>query len=53
MDPILEYNGFTLPTIVKLVATVVLLLMSGMMSSSEVAFFSLSHNDIRDIKHRK
>lgn len=53
MDPILEYNGFTLPTIVKLIATVVLLLMSGMMSASEVAFFSLTHNDIREIKHRK
>lgn len=53
MEPILVYNGFTLPTVVKLVATLILLLMSGMMSASEVAFFSLSHNDIREIKNRK
>ena len=53
MEPILEYNGFSLPTIIKLVGAIGLLLMSGMMSASEVAFFSLSHNDIREIKQRK
>ena len=53
MESILTYNGFTLQTAFKLVAALVLLLLSGMMSASEVAFFSLSHNDIRDIKQRK
>ena len=53
MEPILEYNGFSLPTIIKLVGAIGLLLISGMMSASEVAFFSLSHNDIREIKQRK
>ena len=53
MESILIYNGFTLSTVIKLIAAVVLLLLSGMMSASEVAFFSLSHNDIRDIKQRK
>ena len=41
MGSILEYNGFAPDTVVKLIATVVLLLISGMMSASEVAFFSL------------
>lgn len=53
MESILEYNGFTTATAFKLIAAIVLLLISGMMSASEVAFFSLSHNDIRDIKQRK
>ncbi len=53
MEPILEYNGFSLPIVVKMVGATLLLLLSGMMSASEVAFFSLSHNDIREIKQRK
>ena len=39
-------------TILLIVITVLLLMMSGMMSSSEVAFFSLSPADLRDIKSR-
>ena len=53
MESILEYNGFSLPTIIKLVVAICLLLVSGMMSASEVAFFSLTHSDIREIKQRK
>ncbi len=53
MDSILEYNGFDTTAIIKLVATIGLLLVSGMMSASEAAFFSLSHNDIRELKQRK
>ena len=33
--------------------TLVLLAVSAMVSASEVAFFSLSHNDIREIKQRR
>ena len=53
MESILIYNGFTLSTVIKLIIAIGLLLLSGMMSASEVAFFSLSHSDIRDIKQRK
>ena len=53
MESILAYNGFATATAIKLIAAILLLLISGMMSASEVAFFSLSHNDIRDIKQRK
>lgn len=53
MESILAYNGFATATAIKLIAAILLLLISGMMSASEVAFFSLSHNDIREIKQRK
>lgn len=49
----MEYNGFTVAVALKIVGAILLLLLSGMMSASEVAFFSLSHNDLRDIKQRK
>lgn len=39
--------------VVALVVTVVLLLLSGYMSSSEVAFFSLSPQDIDEVKEEK
>lgn len=53
MDTIVEYNGITTSVIVQLVVTVVLLMVSAMVSASEVAFFSLSNNDIREIKERR
>ena len=53
MESIFEYNGFTIAAVLKLIGAVILLLVSGMMSASEVAFFSLSHTDIREIKQRK
>ncbi|MBO5875909.1 MAG: gliding motility-associated protein GldE [Alistipes sp.] len=53
MESIVEYNGFTVAVALKIVGAILLLLLSGMMSASEVAFFSLSHNDLRDIKQRK
>lgn len=49
----MEYNGFTVAVALKIVGAILLLLLSGMMSASEVAFFSLSHNDLREIKQRK
>lgn len=47
-----EFLGFTPETILLIVVTVLLLAVSGMMSSSEVALFSLSPADLRDIKAR-
>lgn len=38
---------------VKIAVTVVLLIVSAMVSAAEVAFFSLSHNDIRELKESK
>ena len=53
MDAIVVYNGFTTAAIAKTVVTVVLLFVSAMVSASEVAFFSLSHNDIRELKESR
>ena len=47
-----EFLGCTPETILLIVVTVLLLAVSGMMSSSEVALFSLSPADLRDIKAR-
>ena len=47
-----EFLGFTPETILLIAVTVLLLALSGMMSSSEVALFSLSPADLRDIKAR-
>ena len=44
------YLGFTPVVAFKMAAEVLLLMMSAMMSSSEVAFFSLSPADIRGLK---
>ena len=53
MDPILFYNGISSAVVIKLTATFILLLVSAMVSASEVAFFSLSHNDLRELKESK
>lgn len=53
METIVLYNGIDGATIIKIVVTVVLLFISAMVSASEVAFFSLSHNDIREIRESK
>ena len=53
MDAIILYNGISYVVVVKLIITAVLLLVSAMVSASEVAFFSLSHNDIRELKESK
>ena len=45
------YLGFSLPVGFKMVAEVVLLMVSAMMSASEVAYFSLSPADVRRLKH--
>lgn len=47
-----EFLGCPPETILLIVVTILLLLLSGMMSSSEVAMFSLSPADLRDIKSR-
>lgn len=46
----IEYLGFNPEVLLLLVAEVALLLVSGMMSSSEVAYFSLTPAEIRRIK---
>ena len=45
-----EYLGFSSEVLFLLAGDIVLLLMSGMMSSSEVAYFSLSPAELRRIK---
>lgn len=48
----IEYIGCPPEMVMLMVATVLLLMLSGMMSASEVAYFSLSPADIRNIKQR-
>ena len=50
---VVEYIGFPAAAVVKLAVTAVLLMVSAMVSASEVAFFSLSHNDIREIRESR
>ena len=50
MEEFVQYNGIGTAAAVKIVVTALLLVVSAMVSASEVAFFSLSHNDVRDIK---
>ncbi len=49
---IIEYLGCPPETVLLMVVTLLLLMMSGMMSASEVAFFSLMPSDLRQIKQR-
>ena len=49
---IIEYLGCPPETVLLMVVTMLLLMMSGMMSASEVAFFSLMPSDLRQIKQR-
>ena len=48
----IEFQSCPPETVLLMVITVLLLLMSGMMSASEVAFFSLMPSDLRQIKQR-
>ena len=48
----IEFQSCPPETILLMVVTVLLLLVSGMMSASEVAFFSLMPSDLRQIKQR-
>ena len=48
----IEYLSCPPETILLMVITVLLLMVSGMMSASEVAFFSLLPSDLRAIKQR-
>ena len=52
MENFIEYNGCPLEAIVLMVVTLLLLIVSGMMSASEVAYFSLQPADIRQLKER-
>ncbi len=56
MNEWIVYSGFTPENTVEMVTlmvvTVLLLMMSGMMSASEVAYFSLQPADIRQLKQR-
>ena len=49
---IIEYLGCPPETVLLMVVTLLLLMVSGMMSASEVAFFSLMPSDLRQIKQR-
>ncbi len=46
-------NQFSTETVVGLLVILVLLLMSAMVSGSEIAFFSLDHNSISTLKNNK
>ena len=46
------FLGFSWESVLSLVITIILLLMSAFMSSSEVAFFSLSPADIKRLDHK-
>ena len=48
----IEYQSCPPETIMLMVVTVLLLMLSGMMSASEVAYFSLQPSDLRQIKQR-
>ena len=48
----IEYQSCPPEAIILMVASVLLLMLSGMMSASEVAFFSLQPADIRQLKQR-
>jgi gliding motility-associated protein GldE len=48
----MEFLGCPSEVVMLLVVTILLLMMSGMMSASEVAFFSLQPSDLRTIKQR-
>ncbi|MBR2962263.1 MAG: gliding motility-associated protein GldE [Alistipes sp.] len=50
MESIVTFNGFDAQVIFMIAAEIVLLLLSGIVSSSEVAYFSLSPADIRRLK---
>ena len=52
MDDIIAYLGCSVETVMLIIGTVLLLMVSGMMSASEVAFFSLQPSDLRTIKQR-
>ena len=52
MVDLIQYQSCPIEAIILMVASVLLLLLSGMMSASEVAFFSLQPADIRQLKKR-
>ena len=49
---IVTFEGFTARSAAMLVVTLCLLTVSALVSGSETAFFSLSHNDIQQIRQR-
>ena len=52
MGEYIIYKGITADTAVQMAVAAVLLLLSALASGSETALFSLSHNDVRDIRER-
>ena len=52
MDTIVIYNGITSENVAMMIISIILLLFSGLASGSETALFSLTHNDIADLKKR-
>ena len=49
----IEFQPLTLGVAIAAVLAAFLLLVSGFASGSEIAFFSLSPNDINDLSHEK
>ncbi len=50
--PWIVFNGFSAHVVVLVAITVLLLCLSALVSGSETAFFSLSHNDVQRLKER-
>lgn len=51
--PIIALNNFGSEVWLQLAGTLLLLIISALASGSETAFFSLTHNDIRELRERK
>ncbi|MFI3318462.1 MAG: gliding motility-associated protein GldE [Rikenellaceae bacterium] len=49
----ITYNGFAPDNWLLLISTILLLALSALVSGAEAAFFSLTHEDIKQIKDRK
>ncbi len=54
LDPLPElYIGFSTQAVISLIITILLLFVSGFMSASEIAFFSLTPNDLSKLDENK
>ncbi|WP_303273185.1 gliding motility-associated protein GldE [uncultured Alistipes sp.] len=52
-DSWIAFNGVTPHTVVLCVVSLCLLMVSALVSGAETSFFSLSHNDVRQLRERK
>ncbi len=49
----IAFNGVTTHTVVLCIVSLCLLMVSALVSGAETSFFSLSHNDVRNIRERR